>query len=251
MIKKQTIKKLLQKNNPVVLEIGTSTGEDTLAFLREFTNIKLYCFEPDPRCLEIHKSKVNDSRCQLNTIAISDVDGEAEFYQSSGSYEGFTEYSEWLQSSSLKTPKNHLEAHSWCKFENKVIVPTRRLDAWFEENPLDEIDLIWADVQGAEENLIKGGLKTLSHTKYFYTEYEDDELYEGQITLDQIKNLLPNFKAIGYFGNNVLFKNTAFPDSSFNNADQTVWQTWELFPPKVWLQLMKRKLKSKTKSLNK
>ena len=69
--------------------------------------------------------------------------------------------------------------------------------------------MIWADVQGAEENLIKGGLKTLSHTKYFYTEYEDDELYEGQITLDQIKNLLPNFKAIGYFGNNVLFKNTA------------------------------------------
>ena len=58
-----------------------------------------------------------------------DVDGEAEFYQSSGSYEGFTEYSEWLQSSSLKTPKNHLEAHPWCKFENKVIVPTRRLDA--------------------------------------------------------------------------------------------------------------------------
>jgi hypothetical protein len=111
--------------------------------------------------------------------------------------------------------------------------------------------LIWADVQGAEENLIKGGLKTLSHTKYFYTDYEDDELYEGQITLDQIKNLLPNFKAIGYFGNNVLFKNTALLDSSFNNADQTVWQTWELFPPKVWLQLMKRKLKSKTKSLNK
>jgi FkbM family methyltransferase len=249
LMKKQTVRKLLQKNNPVVLEIGTSTGEDSLGFLREFSDIQLYCFEPDPRCLEVHKSQVKDPRCKLYEIAISDVDGEAEFYQSSGSYEGFNEYSEWLQSSSLKTPKNHLEVHPWCKFENKVIVPTRKLDSWFEENPIDEIDLIWADVQGAEENLIRGAFKTLSHTKYFYTEYEDDELYEGQITLEQIKALLPHFKAIGYFGNNVLFKNTEMPASAFNNADQTVWQIWELFPPKVLLQSLKRRLKSIVKSL--
>ncbi|MEY3868228.1 MAG: 2-O-methyltransferase NoeI [Cyanobacteriota bacterium] len=248
-MKKNTVRKLLQKDNPVVLEIGASTGEDTLEFLGEFSHIQLYCFEPDPRCQEIHKSKVNDPRCQLYEIAISDVNGEAEFYQSNGSYEGFSEYQDWLQSSSLKKPKNHLEVHPWCKFENKVTVPTRRLDSWFEENQIDEIDLIWADVQGAEENLIKGGLKTLSHTKYFYTEYEDDELYEGQITLEQIKTLLPNFKAIGYFGNNVLFKNTEMPASVFNNAEPIAWQTWDIFPPKVWLQLHKRKLKSKVKSL--
>jgi len=248
-MKKQTVKKLLQKNNPIVLEIGASSGQDTKTFLREFPDIQLYCFEPDPRCLEIHKSQINDPRCQLYEIAISDVDGEAEFYQSSGYYEGFSEYADWLQSSSLKMPKNHLEVHPWCKFENKVKVPTRRLDTWFAENYIEEIDFIWADVQGAEENLIKGGLQTLSHAKYFYTEYEDDELYEGQITLAQIKALLPKFKAIGYFGNNVLFKNTALPAATFKNADQTVWQTWELFPPKVWLQLLKRKLKSKIKSL--
>lgn len=246
-MKKKTLRKLLQKNNPVILEIGTSTGEDTLAFLREFSHIQLYCFEPDPRCVEIHKSKVNDPRCQLYEIAISDVDGEAEFYQSRGSYEGFSEYSDWLQSSSLKTPKNHLKVHPWCKFEDKIRVQTRRLDSWFEENQIAEIDFIWADVQGAEENLIKGAFKTLSHTKYFYTEYEDDELYEGQITLEQINTLLPNFKAIGYFGNNVLFKNTEMPASAFNNAEQTVWQTWELFPPKVWLQFLKRRLKSKVR----
>lgn len=247
-MKKSTISKLLQKNNPIILEIGTSTGEDTLAFIKEFSNIQLYCFEPDPRCLEIHKSKVKDSRCKLYEIAISDVDGSAIFYQSSGSYEGLNEYTDWLQSSSLKVPKNHLKVHPWCKFENQVTVPTRRLDSWFAENPIEVIDFIWADVQGAEKNLIKGATNTLSHTKYFYTEYEDDELYEGQVTLEEIKALLPNFKAIGYFGNNVLFKNTEMSDSLFNNAKETVWQTWPLFPPKVWLQSLKRKLKSKRKS---
>jgi 2-O-methyltransferase len=239
-MKKSTISKLLQKNNPIILEIGTSTGEDTLGFLKEFLNIQLYCFEPDPRCVEIHKSKVNDPRCNLDQIAISELDGEATFYQSSGSYEGS---SDWLQSSSLKAPKNHLKVHPWCKFENQVTVPTRKLDSWFAENPLEVIDFIWADVQGAEKNLIRGATNTLAHTKYFYTEYEDDELYEGQVTLEEIKALLPNFKAIGYFGNNVLFKNTAMPASVFNNAKLTVWQTWSLFPPKVWLQSLKRKLK--------
>jgi len=247
-MKKQIFSKLLQKNNPVILEIGACTGEDSLAFLREFSDIQLHCFEPDPRSVKIHRNTVKDPRCHLHQIAISDVDGEAEFYQSTGSDET-GECSEWLQSSSLKTPKNHLEVYPWCKFkENTVKVPTRSLDSWFAEQDIDQIDLIWADVQGAEENLIKGALKTLSHTKYFYTEYEDGEFYEGQITLEQIKTLLPKFKAIGYFYNNVLFKNTEIPDSALNTTDQIVWP-WELFPPRVALQYLTKRLKSKVKSL--
>ena len=249
-MKKQTFSKLLQKNNPVILEIGASTGEDSLDFLREFSDIQLHCFEPDPRSVKIHQNTVKDARCQLHEIAISDVDGEAEFYQSTGFNEETGDSSEWLQSSSLKTPKYHLEVFPWCKFkENTVKVPTRSLDSWFAEHEIDQIDLIWADVQGAEENLIKGALKTLSHTKYFYTEYDDYEFYEGQITLQQIKTLLPKFKVIGYFYNNVLFKNTEIPDSALNTTDQIVWQTWDFFPPRVWLQGLTKRLKSKVRSL--
>jgi len=245
----QTMSKLLKKNNPVILEIGACMGEDSVVFLREFSDIQLHCFEPDPRSVKIHQNTVKDARCQLHPIAISDVDGEAEFYQSTGSYEETGDPSEWLQSSSLKTPKQHLELFPWCKFENTVKVPTRSLDSWCAEHNIDQIDLIWADVQGAEENLIKGALKTLSHTKYFYTEYDDQELYEGQITLQQIKTLLPKFKVIGYFYNNVLFKNTEIPDSALNTTDQIVWQTWDLFPPRVWLQGLTKRLKSKVRSL--
>jgi FkbM family methyltransferase len=105
----QTFSKLLQKNNPVILEIGACTGEDSLVFLQEFSDIQLHCFEPDPRSVKIHQNTVKDARCQLHQIAISDVDGEAEFYQSTSSNEETGDPSEWLQSSSLKTPKNHLE----------------------------------------------------------------------------------------------------------------------------------------------
>ena len=76
---KKTVRKLLQKDDPVILEIGTATGEDTLGFLEEFPSIQLYCFEPDPRCIEIHRNKIKDKKCKLYEIAISDVDGQTEW----------------------------------------------------------------------------------------------------------------------------------------------------------------------------
>jgi hypothetical protein len=54
-----------------------------------------------------------------------------------------------------------------------------------EENDISFIDFIWADVQGAEEDLILGGLDTLrKRTKYLFTEYNNSEMYEGQINLN-------------------------------------------------------------------
>ena len=41
------------------------------------------------------------------------------------------------------------------------------------------IDLIWADVQGAEADLIEGGTEALRRTRYFYTEYNNQELIRG------------------------------------------------------------------------
>jgi hypothetical protein len=68
-------------------------------------------------------------------------------------------------------------------------------------------------VQGAEEQLIKGGLETLSKTRYFYTEYSDRELYENQINLKAIQSLIPDFKFICFYASNVLFKNSRYLNS--------------------------------------
>lgn len=232
----RTIKKMLQKDNPVVLEIGASCGGDTLKFLKEFPNIQLYCFEPDPRCIEIHRKRIKDERCKLYEIAISDLDGQVEFYQSGGQKPNINLSHDWLASSSIKKPKEHLNKCSWCTFENKIAVQTCRLDTWAKENEIEEIDFIWADVQGAEENLIKGGFKTLSHTKYFYTEFDNDEMYEGQLNLNQIKALLPSFKDIEYYQNNVLFKNTELPKSMFESTEK-ILTNCELVLKKMFLKL--------------
>lgn len=201
---------LLGKDDPVILDIGANDGSHTLEFLRLFKDSRVYAFEPDARALEGFRGKVNSARARLFDLAISDEDGTTEFHISDGlpSAEwGELRPQGWDLSGSIKKPKEHLVTHPWCTFKETINVKTKRLDTWCREEGIESIDLIWADVQGAEENLIKGGAEALRRTRYFYTEYSDRELYEGQISLRQIRALLPDFAVLYRFENDVLLKN--------------------------------------------
>ena len=74
--------------------------------------------------------------------------------------------------------------------------------------PRGPIDLIFADVQGAEARLILGGQQTLRRTKFFYCEFYNVEQYERQPDLKGLLSFLPDYVPVGIFGDNVLLKNT-------------------------------------------
>ena len=93
------------------------------------------------------------------------------------------------------------------RFNNTVAVEVRTLDGWAKEQGLETIDFIWADVQGAEMDLIQGAQKTLSRTRFFYTEYNDHQLYEGQPSLCRISASLPDFRIRIRYPDDVLFQN--------------------------------------------
>ena len=78
------------------------------------------------------------------------------------------------------------------EFNNPIEVPSIKLDTWFEsQSDINFIDFIWADVNGGEKELILGGLNTLkNHVGYLYTEYSNNELMEGQPTLNEILDML-------------------------------------------------------------
>jgi hypothetical protein len=64
-------------------------------------------------------------------------------------------------------------------------VPYARLDG-VESLQGAHIDSMWVDVQGAEDLVFAGAQETLRCTKYLYTEYCNQELYEGQLNLAQL-----------------------------------------------------------------
>lgn len=201
------IRRLVGHDHPVILELGCNDGSDTQRFLKEFPGACVHCFEPDPRPLE--RFSIHDPRCTLHRLAISAEDGLTDFYLSGGTPPDLR-MADWDLSSSIHPPTGHLSAHPWCRFDRKISVPTRSLDSWMSEHPeITMIDFLWADIQGAEGDLIQGGLSTLrNRTRFFYTECYESAMYAGQPTRQEILKLLPDFECIGvYEGYNILLMN--------------------------------------------
>lgn len=194
------IKKIIKKSNPVILEFGANRGRCARVFLRNFKNISLYCFEPDPRVAKqflsrIKKDRLN-GRCHFFEYAVSDKDGESYFYLSKRKKNIRKHISGEDSSSSLKEPLEILNIAPNLVFDKKIMVKTISLDSWIKDKNIEVIDLIWADIQGSEGDMIKGGIKTFERTRYVIMEYCETELYKGQFLLKDILNSLPYFRIL-------------------------------------------------------
>jgi 2-O-methyltransferase len=196
---------LVKKADPTILEIGCNDGSDTLAFLRVMPQAKIYCFEPDPRAVARFKKHLASylDKVKLFEVAVSDRSGRIDFHSSSGG--DFPEG--WDGSGSIRRPKNHLKETPWVKFEKLITVDTCRLDDWCAENCVKYVDLIWMDVQGAEGDVIAGAQKILQATRFIYTEYSNDEPYEGQLSLKGLLARLPSFEVVARYPWDVLLRN--------------------------------------------
>ncbi len=200
---------------PVILEIGAHHGHDTAELRALFPKASIWAFEPDPRNVyRLRKSGVH-SVVNLVEAAVGDHDGTAEFRLSSGTppvgdphhVPGMGREA-WSYSSSLKEPVKHLEQVPWVRFEAKATVKVTRLDTFCAAQGIEAIDFLWADVQGAEDLLIAGGQAALARTSYVYTEYNEVEVYRGQIGLREIVRRLPGrWEVIEDFGGDALLRN--------------------------------------------
>lgn len=140
--------RLRMRAHPVVLECGANDGTDTNRFLARWPGAEVHCFEPEPRAAERWRANVVSDRARLHEVAIGERDGEATFHRSSGHHPDGN--GPWDQSGSLRRPTGHLERWTWVTFTETLTVATRSLDSWAADHGIGAVDLVWADVQGAE-----------------------------------------------------------------------------------------------------
>ncbi len=186
-------RKILQKDDPTIVEIGAHFGEDTLRFLETFPGVELHCFEPDPRCIKVFRRYVSDKRATLHEVALSNEEGTATFYQSyqdPGSATPPNKY-DWIDpalyaeeelnnsgSSSLK------KGYQFNK-QQTIEVSTQRFDSWATDPGAPaEIDLAWIDVQGAEKDVLDGMGTEISRIRLIWIEY-GEMIYEDSMTREQ------------------------------------------------------------------
>jgi len=198
-LEKGFIKNILnQKENPVVIEIGAHYGEDTKEFLEEFSDIEIYCFEPDPRNIKVIKKYIGTDKINFFECAVSDSDDEeVEFFMAKktappkvpkkyGWIDEEDYYGLGLNRSGASSLK---KGHPAVENAEVTKVKTVKLDSWAADHNIEEVDFIWIDVQGAEKNVINGARELIKRTKFLYMEY--GELgYNDAMSLDETTNLL-------------------------------------------------------------
>jgi len=56
---KQDIYNLINKKNPTIFEIGCADGKDTIEFINTFGELNIFCFEPEPKNINLVKQRIN------------------------------------------------------------------------------------------------------------------------------------------------------------------------------------------------
>lgn len=198
-----------QNAHPRVVEIGVHHGEDSQQLARTSPTGALAWtgFEADPRNVAVLTAR----GIAVVDKAVSDADGEAELWLSSGWTPGSGDTRWHTDSSSLNAPTAHLDVAPWCRFDERAVVSTVRLDTALIADGDTPIDLLWVDVQGAQRKVIAGATSTLRRTRYLYIECHPTPLYEGEPSFDQLCALLPDFVVVKRWTADVLFRHRALP----------------------------------------
>tara|TARA_R110002020_G_scaffold93344_2_gene225241 strand:- start:22861 stop:23559 length:699 start_codon:yes stop_codon:yes gene_type:complete len=203
-------KVILEKTDPIIVEIGAHYGEDSVRFVETFKDAKVYCFEPDPRNIAIFKKHVDDERIKLFEYALSNEEGEAQFYQSFQDYEksDVPEKYDWISYEDYQKHKLNNSGSSSLKegyehnLSQTITVKTKRFDNWIVENDLTQIDLAWIDVQGAESMVIQGMSSEITNINFIWIEY-GETAYDGGLSRMETIALLGSkgFKILKDFNN--------------------------------------------------
>lgn len=180
-----------------IFDIGACEGEDAVRYSRLFPASNVFLFEPRPDNLEKVRNniaKYQRTNINVSDLALSNENGKATFYLSSGQPQDDVNTEEWdygNKSSSLLPPGEKMKEHTtWLKFNDTLDVTTRRLDDFCAEHAVKEIHFIHMDVQGAELMVLEGAGKMIHELHAIWLEVEAVELYKDQPLKTDVENFM-------------------------------------------------------------
>jgi FkbM family methyltransferase len=178
--------KLINYSNPKrFLDIGAHTGEFTQNILRLAPECQVIMVEANPNC-EPYLQKLNFG---YDMVALANTKGKAELFVEKANAIG----------TGTSLYKENTEWYADGKFE-KVEVEIDTLDnrSYFAD---EVIDLVKIDVQGAELDILEGGRKTITRSKYVLIETSLVVYNHGAPLVDAI---VPKMKEYGFYMEDIL-----------------------------------------------
>lgn len=136
--------KYIRQNN--IIDAGAFIGDSALV-LSKYTDKKVHSFEAMENNYELFKKTIEYNKLEnivLENKALGDYTGQITFYESE-----------------IMDECSYIQVDGT---EKEVIVDCTTIDEYVEKNSL-KVGLIKTDVEGAEKNLIKGAMKTITEQR--------------------------------------------------------------------------------------
>jgi len=165
-----------------VVDVGAHTGEFAEFLVDWFRPAVTYAFEPQPSCQAALRARSAAlPNFHVFDVALSDRDGTATLFQNP-----------YGPATSLRatTPLSAREFPQTAGSATPVEVRLARLDDVLEVAALPPEVLVKIDVQGVEDQVIRGGRTVLSRARCVVIEMSFVALYEGQPLFEEIHDLL-------------------------------------------------------------
>ncbi len=210
----KVIRKYKLKINGVI-QVGGHHGEE-INPLVSFGIKRISIFEPIKYNLEILEAVVKSYKeknklITIHPVALGSKQQKIKIHVADN----------WGASSSILKPKKHLEYYKDITFKNAEEINMSTLDVMIDVK--DNTNFLMMDVQGYELEVLKGGDKTLRKIDYIYSEITREELYEGNVMVNELDEFLfrYNFLRIytewwgdGYDGNALYIKKNLLRECS-------------------------------------
>ena len=172
--------KIISRNNiRCIFELGARDCRETLAFHEWFPQAEIYTFECNPDTLPVCREKTAGiEKIHLVEKAVSDKDGILTFYKidRENTQTTFSDGNPGASSLLQANPEYPVEHY----IQKPIEVQTTTLKTFFAENNIENVDMLWMDIQGAELLALDGAGADLSKIKMIHAEVEFFEMYKGQ-----------------------------------------------------------------------
>jgi len=198
-----------QRKIRTVFDVGAFDGDTARIFRRVFPSATIHCFEPAPEEFgRLARWAAGQSRVTCEQSGLGNTEGTATLFV----------YPESPWVSSMRAGASHWNASGQSRggsVPRAVTVPVRRLDDVAAEMPLDDGILAKIDVEGAEADVIRGGMKLLSRAEALVVEVTVEHRFDDTNDFLTIATLLDQTGLV-YAGN---LMQSPLPDGTVRYVD--------------------------------
>ena len=143
----ETRKYIEDKEINVILELGSRDGLQAVEFANHYPNSVIYAFECNPYSVPTVKNNIKEyNNINLQQYAVSDKTETIDFFPCHSN----------VGASSIYEPSGKYDKWEKYYLSDTIQVQAIRLDEFLKKNNINSVDLVFADLQGAELKALIG-----------------------------------------------------------------------------------------------